>query len=156
MSGWIANPGAVGLLDYLVGNVSSLEAEWVRQKQQEFTNRATYVCLLSSALTDSAITTPAVVGVEVSGTGYIRQSAHWGPTNSATRQVSNLDPITFGPFADPGGLSAPVVAAALVTCATGTAGMVLMYWNLTTPITTTQNEALTLPAAQLVMGLGTS
>lgn len=156
MSGWIANPGATGLLDYLVGNISTLEAEWVRQKQQELTNRATYVCLLTSTLTDSAITTSAVVGVEASGTGYIRQSVHWGPASSTTRQVSNLDPVTFGPFADPGGLSAPIVAAALVTCASGAAGMVTMYWALTTPITTTQNEALTLPAGQLAMGLGTS
>lgn len=156
MSGWIANPGCTGLMDYLVGNISTLEAEWARQKTQEFTNRATYLCLLTSTLTDSTISTAAVAGVEAAGTGYVRQSVHWGPTSSTTRQVTNLDPVVFGPFADPGGLSAPIVAAALVTCAIGSAGLVTMYWNLTTPITSTQNEALTIPAGQLVMGIGTS
>lgn len=156
MSGWIAGPGAAGLLDYVAGNISALEAEWVRQKNQEFTTRATYLCLLTSTLTDSAISTAAVVGVEAAGTGYIRQSVHWGPANTATRSVTNLDPVVFGPFADPGGLSAPVVAAALVTCATGSAGLVTMYWSLSPPITTVQNEALSLPVGQLVMALGTS
>jgi len=156
MSGWIAGPGATGLLDYVAGNTSSLETEWARQKAQELTNRATYLCLLTSTLTDSAITTPAVVGVEAAGTGYIRQSVHWGPANTTSRSVTNLDPVIFGPFADPGGLSAPIVAAALVTCATGTAGLVTMYWALGTPITTVQNEALSLAAGQLTMALGTS
>lgn len=154
--GWISNPGATGLLDYVAGNTSSLETEWARQKAQENTNRATYLCLLTAKLTDSTISTSQVVGVEVSGTGYIRQSVAWSPAASTTRTISNLDPVTFGPFADPGGLNAPVVAAALVTCVTGSAGMVVMYWELATPITTVQNEALTLPVGQLVLGLATS
>lgn len=155
-TGWIANPGATGLLDYAVGNVSSLETEWARQKTQEQTNRATYLCLLTATLPDATITMAAVAGAEASGTGYIRQSVAWGPASSTTRQVSNIDPITFGPFADPTGLNAPIVAAALVTCATGSAGMVVMYWTLTTPITTAQNQVITLPATTLVMGLATS
>lgn len=156
MPGYIANPGATGLLDYVAGNVSSLETEWARQLAQELTNRATYLCLLTSTLPDATISTAAVVGVEASGTGYIRQSVAWGPASSATRTVANLDPVTFGPFADIGGLNAPIVAAALVTCSTGSAGMVTMYWTLDTPITTTQNEVVTLPAATVVMGLATS
>lgn len=156
MTGWIANAGAAGLLDYVAGNISALEAEWARQKQQELTTRATYLCLLTSTLTDSLITTAAVAGVEASGTGYIRQSVSWGPANSTTRTVSNLDPIIFGPFADPSGLNAPVVAAALVTCATGSAGLTTMYWQLATPLTTSQNGSLTLAVGQLSMGLGVS
>jgi hypothetical protein len=156
MSGWIANPGAVALLDFLAGNASALETEWARQQQQEFTNRATYLCLLTAKLTDAAITTAAVVGAEASGTGYVRQSVAWGPASATTRTVSNLDPVIFGPFADSGGLNAPVQAAALVTCATGSAGMATMYWELSTPLTTAQNQVVSLPAGQLVMGLATS
>lgn len=155
-TGWIANPGATGLLDYVAGNTSSLEAEWVRQKQQELTNRLTYLCLLTVTLSDATITTSAVAGAEASGTGYVRQSVAWGPASSVARTVTNIDPVTFGPFADSGGLNAPIVAAALVTCATGSAGMVTMYWTLTTPLTTVQNQVITLPAGQIVMGLATS
>lgn len=154
--GWISNPGATGLLDYVAGNASSLEAEWVRQKQQELTNRLTYLCLLTVKLTDATITTPAVVAAEAAGTGYVRQSLAWGPASSTTRTVSNIDPVTFGPFADPGGLNAPILAAALVTCATGSAGLVTMYWELATPLTTVQNQVVTLPTGQIVMGLATS
>lgn len=155
-TGWVANPGATGLLDYLAGSVSSLETEWARQKSQELTNRATYLCLLTSSLSDATITTAAVAGAEASGTGYVRQSVAWGPAASTSRTVTNIDPIVFGPFADAGGLNAPIVAAALVTCATGSAGMTTMYWTLTTPLTTVQNQVVTLPVGLLVMGLATS
>src|SRR3569623_40920 len=155
-SGWIANPGATGLLDYLVGNISALETEWARQAAVEHTNRATYLCLLTSTLSDASITTPAVVANEVSGTGYIRQSVPWGPAAPSSRQVVNLDKITFGPFADTGGLSAPIVAAALVTCATGSDGLVTMYWTMSPSNVTTLHEVRTIPPGDLGMGLATS
>lgn len=143
------------MLDYVVGHSTAVAAEWARKSAAGDTDpTATYLMLLNQAIVDSQAVMATVAPMEVSGTGYARQQVLWSV--AASRAVANSDALSFGPFADVSGLSAPVVSACLVTTLTGGLGLVLMNWTLPAPITTVQNQALQIAAASLSMSLGVS
>lgn len=155
MAGYIAASGAVSALDYLVGHSTALATEWARKTAAGDTNpTAAYLMLCNASIADASTSMSTVAGLEVSGTGYARQQVLWSA--AASRAVANSDPVTFGPFADPTGLSAAVASACLVSTLTGSLGLVLMNWTLTSPITTVQNQSLQIAAGALSMTIGTS
>jgi hypothetical protein len=155
VAGYVASSAALSTLDYVVGHSTAVAAEWARKTAAGDANpTATYLMLLNQTITDSQTLMATVAPMEVSGTGYARQQVLWSA--AATRAIANSDALSFGPFADSGGLSAPVVSACLVTTLTGNLGLVLMNWTLASPITTVQNQALQIAAASLVMTLGVS
>lgn len=155
MAGYVASSGALSALDYLVGHSTAIAAEWSRKTAAGDTApTATYLMLLNATITDSQTSMATIAPMEVSGTGYARQQVLWSA--AASRAIANSDPITFGPFADASGLSAPVLSACLVTTLTGTLGLVLMNWTLSPSITTAQNQSLQIAAGALSMTIGTS
>lgn len=155
MAGYVAASAALSTLDYVVGHSTAMSAEWARKTAAgDSAPTATYLMLCNAAIADSQTAMATVAPMEVSGTGYARQQVLWSA--AASRAIANSDPVTFGPFADPTGLSAAVVSACLVTTLTGNLGLVLMNWTLTAPITTVQNQALQIAAGSLTMTIGTS
>lgn len=153
MASFIALQGALSDLSYLVGQATPLATEWAAKTASGDPNpTATYLMLLNAAVTDSQTVMSTLAGLEVTGTGYARQPVPWAAPLAA-RTIANSLLVQFGPFSDASGLSAPVLAAALVTRMTGTSGICLMAWNLSGGLTTTQNQALQLAAGGLVMGL---
>ncbi|MFF1693121.1 hypothetical protein ACFVXC_05765 [Streptomyces sp. NPDC058257] len=160
-NGFIAVQGAVSALDHLSGRSTVLEAEWLAKTQGgDPLPRATYLMLLTQTVTDAQTDMTTLVGIEAAGTGYARQPIPWSAATSATRSATTSDLVQFGPFSDPTGLAAPVTGAALVTRMTSSAGqpsgLCLMAWNLATPITTSQNQALQLAPGSLTMTLAVS
>ncbi|MEV6309981.1 hypothetical protein AB0M10_15450 [Streptomyces sp. NPDC051840] len=160
-SGFIAVQGAVSALDHLTGRVTALEAEWAAKQQAgDPLPRATYLMLLTQVVADGQTDMTSLLGIEASGTGYARQPVPWGAAGSPARGATTTDLVQFGPFPDPTGLAAPVTGAALVTRMTGSAGqptgLCLMAFNLATPVTTSQNQALQLAAGSLQMTLAVS
>lgn len=152
MSSFIALQGALTDLGYLVGQSTPLAAEWAAKTSSGDPNpTTTYLMLLNAAVVDSQTVMATLAGLEVTGTGYARQPVPWAAPLSA-RTIANSLLVQFGPFSDASGLSAPVLAAALVTRMTGSSGICLMAWNFSS-LTTTQNQALQLAAGGLVMGL---
>lgn len=155
MAGYVASAAALSGLDYVVGHSTAMATEWARKTAAGDTNpTATYLMLLNQTITDSQTLMATVAPMEVSGTGYARQQVLWSA--AASRAVANSDAVSFGPFADSSGLSAPVVGACLVSTLTGSLGLVLMNWTLTAPITTVQNQALQIAAGTLSMLVATS
>ncbi|WP_188279318.1 hypothetical protein [Streptomyces sp. CBMA29] len=143
------------MLDFVVGHSTAMATEWARKSAAGDANPlATYLMLLNQTITDAQTSMGTVAAMEVSGTGYARQQVLWSA--ASTRAIANSDALSFGPFADASGLSAPVVSACLVTTLTGNLGLVLMNWTLTSPITTVQNQALQIAAGSLSMSLGVS
>ncbi|MGW3153722.1 phage tail fiber protein [Streptomyces sp. NPDC001089] len=157
-NGFIALQGAVSALDFLDGRVTALEAEWqAKTAAGDPQPKTTYLMLLTAVVTDSQTDMATLVGIEAAGTGYARQPVPWGAAATSTRTASTTDLIQFGPFPDATGLAAPITGAALVTRMTSSAGqpngIALMAWNLASPITTAQNQALQLAAGSLSMTL---
>ncbi|WP_411087793.1 hypothetical protein [Streptomyces sp. 061-3] len=157
-NGFIAVQGAVSALDHLTGRSTALEAEWLAKAQAgDPLPRATYLMLLTQVVTDAQTDMTTLTGIEASGTGYARQPIPWLAAAVGTRTATTSDLVQFGPFPDPTGLTAPVTGAALVTRMTSSAGqptgLCVMAWNLATPITTSQNQALQLAAGSLQMTL---
>ncbi|WP_326745303.1 MULTISPECIES: hypothetical protein [unclassified Streptomyces] len=157
-NGFIAVQGAVSALDHLTGRSTALEAEWLAKSQAgDPLPRATYLMLLTQVVTDAQTDMTTLTGIEASGTGYARQPIPWLAAAVGTRTATTSDLVQFGPFPDPTGLAAPVTGAALVTRMTSSAGqpagLCVMAWNLATPITTSQNQALQLAAGSLQMTL---
>ncbi|MEV8399233.1 phage tail fiber protein [Streptomyces niveus] len=160
-NGFIAVQGAVSALDHLAGRPTALEAEWLAKTQAgDPLPRATYLMLLTQVVTDAQTDMATLLGIEAAGTGYARQPIPWSAAATGTRTSTTSDLVQFGPFSDPAGLAAPVTGAALVTRMTSSAGqptgLCLMAWNLGTPITTSQNQALQLAAGSLQMTLAVS
>jgi hypothetical protein len=157
-NGFIALQGAVSSLDYLNGRSTALDAEWqAKTAGGDPQPKTTYLMLLTQVVTDAQTDMTTLVGIEAAGTGYARQPIPWGAASTSTRTAANTDLVQFGPFNDPTGLAAPVTGAALVTRMTSSAGqptgLALMAWNLASPITTAQNQALQLAAGSLTMTL---
>ncbi|MGW3275872.1 phage tail fiber protein [Streptomyces kronopolitis] len=160
-NGFIAVQGGVSALDYLTGRSTALEAECLAKTQAgDPLPKTTYLMLLTQTVTDSTTDMTSLVGIEAAGTGYARQPIPWAAASSSTRTSTTSDLVQFGPFSDPTGLAAPVTGAALVTRMTSSAGqptgLCLMAWNLATPITTSQNQALQLAPGSLQMTLAVS
>jgi hypothetical protein len=157
LSGFIALSGALSSLGYLVGQSTALDAEWAAKSAGgDPQPKTSYLMLLGSTLTDAQTTMATLASLEVSGTGYARQPIPWGSPASSSRSVSNNVLIQFGPFGDPSGLNTAVQAAAMVTRMTSASGLCLMAWNLTSPLATTQNQALQIAVGALTMSLSTS
>lgn len=157
-TGFIAVQGAVSALDHLTGRSTALEAEWLAKTQAgDPLPKATYLMLLTQAVTDAQTDMTTLLGIEAAGTGYARQPIPWAAATTGTRTATTSDLVQFGPFSDAAGLAAPVTGAALVTRMTSSAGqptgLCVMAWNLATPITTSQNQALQLAAGSLTMTL---
>ncbi|MFV0135502.1 hypothetical protein ACLGIH_20160 [Streptomyces sp. HMX87] len=157
-NGFIAVQGAVSALDFLTGRTTTLEAEWQAKTAAGIPQpRTTYLMLLTQVVTDAQTDMTTLVGSEAAGTGYARQPIPWGAASPGSRTATNTDLVQFGPFSDPAGLAAPITGAALVTRMTSSAGqptgLCLMAWNLGSPITTAQNQALQLAAGSLTMTL---
>lgn len=157
-NGFISVQGAVSALDYLCGRSTALEAEWqAKTAGGDPQPKTTYLMLVTQVITDAQTDMTTLVGIEAAGTGYARQPIPWGASSVSSRQATTTDLVQFGPFGDPTGLAAPVTGAALVTRMTSSAGqpsgVCLMAWNLATPITTAQNQALQLAAGSLSMTL---
>ncbi|MEV7902163.1 phage tail fiber protein [Streptomyces anulatus] len=157
-NGFIAVQGAVSGLDFLTGRSTSLEGEWqAKAAGGDPQPKTTYLMLLTQALTDAQTDMATLLGIEAAGTGYARQPVPWGAASTDSRQCATTDLVQFGPFSDATGLAAPVAGAALVTRMTSSAGqptgLCLMAWNLASPITTQQNQALQLAVGALTMTL---
>ncbi|MEV5264818.1 phage tail fiber protein [Streptomyces werraensis] len=160
-NGFIAVQAAVSALDFITGRSTVLEAEWqAKTASGDPQPRTTYLMLLTQFVTDEQTDMTTLVGIEAAGTGYARQPVPWAAASSDTRRTANSDLVQFGPFSDPVGLATPITGAALVTRMTSTAGqpsgLCLMAWNLGTPITTAQNQALQLAPGSLSMTLAVS
>ncbi|WP_167503175.1 hypothetical protein [Streptomyces malaysiensis] len=157
-TGFIAVQGAVSALDHLTGRSTALEAEWLAKTQSgDPLPRATYLMLLTQVVSDAQTDMTTLIGIEATGTGYARQPVPWLSSDVGSRMSSTSDLVQFGPFADPTGLAAPVTGAALVTRMVSPVGqptgLCLMSWNLETPISTSQNQALQLTPGALTMTL---
>ena len=88
--------------------------------------------------------------VEVTTAGYSRQSVTF--TNAASSYpapVSNSATITWGPMTATMTLSAQW--AAMVTAATGTAGLLLYFWTLDTPQQVSVSQSIQIPAGRLAL-----
>ncbi|MCZ0981850.1 hypothetical protein O1L60_31050 [Streptomyces diastatochromogenes] len=99
---------------------------------------------------------PDLTGLEVTATGYSRQSLPFSlatTPNAGGSAVSNSAPVFFGPFTASGGLGVVVTHAALVTAPSGTAGAVTAVWQLDAPVSASQNENLMLNTGGLSIGL---
>jgi hypothetical protein len=157
VSGFIALSGALSSLGYVAGLSTVLDTEWAAKVSGgDPQPRTGYLMLLGSAVTDAQTTMATLASLEVSGTGYARQPIQWSPPAAGSRSIANATLVQFGPFADPSGLNVAVQAAALVTRMTSASGLGLMAWNLTSPLTTTQNQALQIAVGALTMSLSTS
>lgn len=128
-----------------VGAQNALDAATGRATQ---TARTTYLCLLTSAPSDS--TTIASMA-ELTTAGYARQACAFGAPTSANPSVtSNTGTITFGPFtADPPN----VTHCALVSSSSGTSGDFIMYWTLNVAKDAAINESIQVAAGGLTMSL---
>lgn len=160
-NGFIALNGALSALDHLTGRSTLLEAEWLAKQQGgDPQPKATYLMLLTGVVTDSQTTMAQLTGLEVIGSGYARQVVPWAAADATGRFLANSDLVQFGPFSDPGGISDVVTGAALVTRMTSApgspAGLGLMAWNLNTPLTVVQNQALQIAVSALSMTLAVS
>jgi hypothetical protein len=87
--------------------------------------------------------------VEVSTTGYSRQVAAWSnAAASYPAPVSNSGVLTFGPMTAAMALAAQW--AALVThAATGTAGLLLYFWQLDAPQQVSVSQSIQVPIGNL-------
>jgi hypothetical protein len=156
-NGFIALSGALSALDHLTGRSTLLEAEWLAKSAAgDPQPKATYLMLLTDVVVDADTTMAGLAALEVSGSGYSRQVVPWGVADASARFVANGDLIQFGPFSDSGGLSDPVTGAALVTRMSTGSGLGLMAWNLASPLTVVQNQALQLAVSALKMTLAVS
>jgi glycine cleavage system aminomethyltransferase T len=112
-----------------VGEKIALDAITGRATQ---TARTMYLALLVTPAPTDATTMSTMTELTTPGTnGYSRQtivtSTGWSdPTTTGT--TSNTGTITFGPFSSDLGT---VIALALVSTPSGTAGELVYYWNLT-------------------------
>lgn len=87
--------------------------------------------------------------VEVTTAGYSRQIATWANASAAyPAPVSNNAVLTFGPMSSAMALAAQW--AALVThAATGTAGLMLYFWQLDTPQQVSVSQSIQIPIGNL-------
>lgn len=85
--------------------------------------------------------------------GYARQyTSGWtAPSTASPSQTQNSASITFGPFT--AAMSVPVVACAMVTQLTGTAGFFLWWWVLDNARQAGNGESLIFSPGSLVMTL---
>lgn len=85
---------------------------------------------------------------ECTDAGYSRQQAAFAvATNASPSIASNSALITFGPFTY--GMSLPVQWIAMVTPSSGTTGMLLNSWTLSTPQQVSATQTITLAANSL-------
>src|SRR6478735_4819508 len=111
------------------------------------TARATYVALLTVALTD---TDTMASMTEVTTAGYARQSVTWSAPTGDPQVASNTNAMTFGPFtADPPNIG----FLGLVSVATGTAGELLYRWTADTARDGVTNDSITIAIGALTMSL---
>jgi hypothetical protein len=88
--------------------------------------------------------------VEVTTAGYSRQLATWANAGAAyPSPVSNNAVLTFGPMTAAMTLAAQW--AALVTASSGTAGLLLYFWQLDTPQQVSVSQSIQIPIGSLVM-----
>lgn len=87
--------------------------------------------------------------VEVTTTGYARQIATWTNASAAyPAPVSNSAVLTFGPMT--AGMALAAQWAALVThAATGTAGLLLYFWQLDAPQQVSVSQSIQVPIGNL-------
>jgi glycine cleavage system aminomethyltransferase T len=107
-----------------VGEKIALDAITGRATQ---TTRTMYLALLITSAPTDTTTMSTMTELTTPGTnGYSRQTVAFSdPTTTGTS--SNTGTITFGPFSSDLG---NVIAVALVSTSTGTAGELVYYWNL--------------------------
>jgi hypothetical protein len=85
---------------------------------------------------------------ELTTGGYSRQQVNWGSPSGDPSEISNTDPIEFGPFtSDP----PQVTHAFLCDTSIGTSGNVLAYWQLDTARDASTNDILRFGAGTLKM-----
>lgn len=112
--------------------------------------RDTFLALLTQTPNDN--TTLASM-VEVTTTGYARQKVTWTaptiPVDSPYWTSTNSALITFGPFTAE--MASASTYVALVSAASGTVGDFIFYWSNDPPPFARINEAIQLPAGQLVL-----
>lgn len=112
---------------------------------------AVYLALCTGPLTD-ALSVAAVAALEVTTTGYARQSVTWSSATAANPSViANSGTITVGPFAVD--MAVPAVYAALLTASTGTGGSYRAWWQLDAPMQALAGQSLQVSAGNLSMSL---
>lgn len=134
MPGEFSQAGANAALDALTGRASP----WALP-------RTTYLALLSSAPTDTAL------GTELAVAGYARQAVTWTAPSGDPSSTENTATITFGPFtADP----ANVTHCALMDAVSGgTASNQIIWWALTVAKDAAIGESIAFAAGALVITL---
>jgi hypothetical protein len=91
---------------------------------------------------------------ELVASGYSRQAVTWSAATSPSSGLSNIQNnalITFGPFTGAAGSGTPTTFGALVNVASGTAGEVICTWSWDVPVLAPQNQAITIPIANLTL-----
>jgi len=88
--------------------------------------------------------------VEVSDTGYARQTVSWTSPTGDPSSMQNSQAITFGPFS---GDPPQITHCFLCTASSGTTGDVLAWWQLTTAKDPGPGDQLQFNAGDLVMTL---
>ncbi len=134
MAGEASTVGAGKALDAITGRATQ-------------TARTMYLALLSTAPTDA--TTLATM-VEVTTSGYSRQTVAFSVPSGDPEVTSNTALLTFGPFlADPPN----VTHAALVSAASGTTGDFMYWWTWDTARDAATGDSLTVAISALVCQL---
>jgi hypothetical protein len=137
MPGEFSTAGAGLALDAVTGRVAAA-------------SRVTYLALLTAAPTD-ATTMATMTEVFTPGTsGYTRVAVTWGAPTGDPALTSNTNTVTVGAFtADP----ATITHCALVSAATGTAGVLYSHWALTTPRDPAIGDTITFAPGDLSLTL---
>lgn len=163
-NGYVCRVGALGMLEWITGRSTQLEAEWAAKAAEgDPLPKTGYLMLLTKTLTETqSATMTELLAAEVTGTGYVRQAVAWAPAEALApenrRVLPNQDLIQFGPFSNVGGIGS-VAAAALVTRQVSVpadpakSGFPLMLWNLLAAQPTQQNQALQILPRTLTMEL---
>lgn len=116
-----------------------------------------YIALLTvDPSTTAAIPTDPQLSelTELTSAGYSRQPVTWTASTSPSNglsQIQNSALITFGPFTGALGSGTPTTFGALVNVASGTTGEVIATWSWDVPVSAAQNQAITIPIANLTL-----
>ncbi len=140
MPGEFANLGQQAALNMALGKAATLSPPFT-----------VYLALCTDVITD-ANTVSQVAAVELTTSGYARQTFTWGSATLANPAViGNSGVITFGPLSVD--MADPVTYAALLTVASGPGGNYLAWWQLDEPMQVLAGQSLQIAANNLTMSL---
>lgn len=135
MSGQLADAGALRAIEAATGRIAVAP-------------QATFLALLTAAPASDG-TMDDLVEVAAPGTmGYARQQTVWSAAAGSPPEATNVDSVTFGPFAED---LLAVTHCALVTTQVTNAGVVLFLWALDNERVPSAGDSITFASNSLTI-----